>query len=351
MNKTLKLSMIAAACAAFTFAPVSKAYAEELLIDNGNILISDYNNYNMGRDEVIFSEDFLIDTSADDDILLNDGNNDISNAQQDILIVNASYYGSNGILPDDPGFSGDILRTDPLDSLPVLISDPTVHYSLTDTGASAAGDKIKVQTSSDNTSAAYSKAVTANKNETAIGTQSADTSASAKVNRVTATVKTDSTAGKADKNVSASAGQSGSQAAVPAGTSSQKSNNTGVTDKINRLLKAVNEKRRKAGAGELTLKDDLNYVASLRAKEVSSNYSHTRAGGKNWVTILSQNRVNYSYAGENLACYMESPEQVVSAWAMSPSHNRCMTNGDYTHAGVGTVTVNGCTYWVLTLTD
>ena len=345
MNKTLKLSMIAAACVAFTFTPVSKTYAEELLVDNTNILISDYN---IGRDEVAFSEDFLIDTSVNNDIFLDDGNSDIGNAQQDILLENTSYYGSNVVLADEPGYSGDILQTDPSDSRPALISDPTVHYSLTDTGASAAGDKIKKQTSSDNTSAAASKAVTANKNETAIRTQSVDTSATAKVNKAASTVKADSTA---DNTASVSAKQSGSQTAVPAVTSSQTRNNTGVTDKINRLLNAVNEKRRKAGVGELSLKEDLNYVASLRAREASSNYSHTRAGGKNWVTILSQNKVNYNCAGENLACYMDSPEQVVSAWSMSPSHNRCMTNGEYTHAGVGTVTVNGCTYWVLTLTD
>jgi uncharacterized protein YkwD len=117
------------------------------------------------------------------------------------------------------------------------------------------------------------------------------------------------------------------------------------------MLNAINKKRAEAGVSQLTFSSQLNRIASLRVKEASSYFSHNRANGKNWVSILDENGVAHEIAGENLACRISNPEQVVRAWSMSPSHNRCMLNGDYNHAGIGTITVNGCTYWTLTLTD
>ena len=95
----------------------------------------------------------------------------------------------------------------------------------------------------------------------------------------------------------------------------------------------------------------LNYVATQRVKETTKKFSHTRPNGRESVTILSDYGVNAGRTGENIACCIASPEGVVSAWANSPSHNRCMLNPDYTHAGVGTIVSDGVTYWVLILTN
>lgn len=355
MNKTLKLSVFAAACAAVTFSPVSMAHAEELLVDNSNILISEYN---IGRDDVVLMEDVLLDAPAGDEILIYDAGTDIGNAEQDIIIDSGRYYGSGSAVIDvyGSGKSEDILLPDPTEGEPLIIQDTSVQYNLVDKSVPAGGDQLKVQSASSNTTANKStvkNTASSAGSTSAAKTQPANTSSAGSGAKTSANAagSTGNTGSTGSVSTAASVKSSGSQSSAGTDTSVQTGNKTGVTDQMNRLLKAVNEKRRSAGVGELTFKDDLNHVASLRAKEASKNYSHTRAGGKNWVTILSQNGVSYNCAGENLACYMSSPEQVVTAWSMSPSHNRCMTNGEYTHAGVGTVTVNGCVYWVLTLTD
>ena len=120
---------------------------------------------------------------------------------------------------------------------------------------------------------------------------------------------------------------------------------------INKVIQEINAKRVAAGVAPLSSDSTLNYVATQRVKETTRKFSHTRPNGRESVTILSDYGVNAGRTGENIACCISSPEGVVSAWANSPSHNRCMMNSDYTHAGVGTIVSDGVTYWVLILTN
>ncbi len=117
------------------------------------------------------------------------------------------------------------------------------------------------------------------------------------------------------------------------------------------VIREVNARRAAAGVAALSSDTTLNYVATQRVKETTKKFSHTRPNGRESVTILSDYGVNAGRTGENIACCIASPEGVVSAWANSPSHNRCMLNPDYTHAGVGTIVSDGVTYWVLILTN
>lgn len=120
---------------------------------------------------------------------------------------------------------------------------------------------------------------------------------------------------------------------------------------INTVINQINERRAAEGVSPLAADSTLNYVATQRVKETSKKFSHTRPNGRESVTILSEYGVNAGRSGENIACCISSPEGVVSAWANSPSHNRCMLNRDYTRAGVGTMVSDGVTYWVLILTN
>ena len=119
----------------------------------------------------------------------------------------------------------------------------------------------------------------------------------------------------------------------------------------NAVISAINERRAAAGAPTLAVDTILNYVATQRAKETTVSFSHIRPNGKESVTILGDYGVSAGRSGENIACCISSPEGVVSTWANSPSHNKCMLNSNYTRAGVGCVECDGITYWVLILTN
>lgn len=123
------------------------------------------------------------------------------------------------------------------------------------------------------------------------------------------------------------------------------------TSAIDAVIKAVNAKRSAAGVAPVVADSTLNYVASQRVKETTKKFSHTRPNGKDSASILSDYSVHVGKSGENIACCISSPEGVVAAWSNSPSHNRCMLNSVYTHAGVGCIVSDGVTYWVLILTD
>lgn len=117
------------------------------------------------------------------------------------------------------------------------------------------------------------------------------------------------------------------------------------------VINGINEIRKSNGVAPLNKDTILNYVANQRAKETTQSFSHIRPNGKESVTILSDYNVDVSRSGENIACCIASPEGVVSTWANSPSHNKCMLNSAYTNAGVGCVESDGVTYWVLILTN
>ena len=127
--------------------------------------------------------------------------------------------------------------------------------------------------------------------------------------------------------------------------------NASNTSAINRVINAINEKRAAEGIAPVTVDSVLNYVADKRVKETTKKFSHTRPNGRDSATILNDYGVNAGRTGENIACCISSPEGVVSAWANSPSHRKCMLNSDYMYAGVGTVVSDGVTYWVLILTN
>ena len=117
------------------------------------------------------------------------------------------------------------------------------------------------------------------------------------------------------------------------------------------VINGINEIRKSNGVAPLNKDTILNYVANQRAKETTQSFSHIRPNGKESVTILSDYNVDAGRSGENIACCIASPEGVVSTWANSPSHNKCMLNSAYTNAGVGCVESDGVTYWVLILTN
>ena len=103
------------------------------------------------------------------------------------------------------------------------------------------------------------------------------------------------------------------------------------------VLKLVNNERSKNGLPSLAWGSSTASASETRAKELVSNYSHTRPNGSEWKTVLNIPEGNY--AGENVAAGagVPSPSTVVSAWMNSQSHRANILNGNFKYMSVGIV--------------
>lgn len=107
------------------------------------------------------------------------------------------------------------------------------------------------------------------------------------------------------------------------------------------VVKLVNEVRSSYGLTLLTIDNDLTEAAKIRAKEIVTNFSHTRPNGTTWDTVSSK-----AY-GENLGKgYNSNPERIVDAWMDSTGHRANILREDYTSIGVVAYNVEGTVYWV-----
>jgi len=119
-----------------------------------------------------------------------------------------------------------------------------------------------------------------------------------------------------------------------------------LADKSSDVLDLVNEQRKAAGLKSLSLNEDLNRVAQLRANEIVENWSHTRPNGEAWKTAFAEEGVSASYRGENLAKGQYSADAVVEAWMDSEGHRDNILNKKFSKMGVASVVIDGVTYWV-----
>lgn len=101
------------------------------------------------------------------------------------------------------------------------------------------------------------------------------------------------------------------------------------------VVELVNAERAKAGLGALTLDKSIEAAALVRAREIEISFSHTRPDGRSFSTVLTDNGISFSGAGENIAWGQKSPEEVVNAWMNSPSHRANILNSRFTKIGVG----------------
>lgn len=129
-----------------------------------------------------------------------------------------------------------------------------------------------------------------------------------------------------------------------------------------RLLQNINSLRASLGLGALTADACLASGASVRANEISSNWSHTRPNGDRGLYVLEgcggyyadavnciRNGLPHSYAmGENLAVsyswsdYTGTDEEILALadetfqnWVASPTHYENLVYAGYTKIGIG----------------
>lgn len=93
------------------------------------------------------------------------------------------------------------------------------------------------------------------------------------------------------------------------------------------------------------LKRDVNLekIAKIRAKEISTKFSHTRPNGKRGLKLITGNKAK----GENLArgnniTYISATEMLYN----SKSHRANMLRKEFTKVGIAAYKRNGITYYV-----
>lgn len=113
------------------------------------------------------------------------------------------------------------------------------------------------------------------------------------------------------------------------------------------ILNLVNKERAKVGLHALKLDTQVSSAASVRAKEIQTSFSHTRPDGRKFSSVLTDNGIRFTAAGENIAWGQTSPEQVMEAWMNSDGHRANILNGKFTKLGVGHLkNTSGRNYWV-----
>ena len=130
------------------------------------------------------------------------------------------------------------------------------------------------------------------------------------------------------------------------GQNAPETENNGTADAyVSEVVRLVNAERAKVGLSALTMNSAANAAAQVRAREIVSNFSHTRPSGASCFTALQEAGVNYRGAGENIAYGQSSAQAVVDAWMNSEGHRANILNAQFTSIGVGHHVQNGVHYW------
>ena len=118
------------------------------------------------------------------------------------------------------------------------------------------------------------------------------------------------------------------------------------TDLINEVYEITNNYRSLVGVSSLTLDSSLVEAASIRAKELSDSFSHTRPNGSSCFTVLSGLGISYGTAGENIAAGYSSSQSVMEGWRFSSGHYQNIISSKFKKIGIGVNTLNNQYYWV-----
>lgn len=118
------------------------------------------------------------------------------------------------------------------------------------------------------------------------------------------------------------------------------------TDLINEVYEITNNYRSLVGVSSLTLDSSLVDAASIRAKEISDSFSHTRPNGSSCFTVLSELGISYGTAGENIASGYSSSQSVMEGWHSSSGHYQNIISSKFKKIGIGVNIINNQYYWV-----
>ncbi|SDS23064.1 CAP domain-containing protein [Actinoplanes derwentensis] len=115
------------------------------------------------------------------------------------------------------------------------------------------------------------------------------------------------------------------------------------------VLALVNQNRRRAGCGALTLDQRLIAAANRHAADMARReyFDHESPGGRDVGERVTGAGYSWSRYSENIAKGQDSPFQVVNAWMDSPGHRRNILDCALDEMGTGlAVASDRTTYWV-----
>lgn len=120
----------------------------------------------------------------------------------------------------------------------------------------------------------------------------------------------------------------------------ESSSDTGLRTEALEASNIVNDIRAEAGLDKLSWDINLETVASVRAKECSEKFSHTRPNGSQWYTVNSKIQ-----GGENLAFGFDNAEDCVEAWMDSPTHRDNILYDEFEKVAISIYEEDGTYYW------
>lgn len=109
-----------------------------------------------------------------------------------------------------------------------------------------------------------------------------------------------------------------------------------VEEEAQKLVKLVNRYRERNGLHPLQWDSYIHLICVSHNRDMADRdyFSHYSPDYLGPFDRLRQARVEYVYAGENIAHGQTSPEQVLSDWLHSPAHKRNIESVLYTHHAV-----------------
>ena len=120
------------------------------------------------------------------------------------------------------------------------------------------------------------------------------------------------------------------------------------------FLDLINDYRRKNGAGNLSLQNQLGAAADHHSQDMANKnyFSHQLSNGDSAEKNIERfGYTNWSFIGENIAAGQETANEVMAAWKSSPDHDRGMRDKNFTDIGIGRAYNKGSKYgWYWTTT-
>ena len=101
------------------------------------------------------------------------------------------------------------------------------------------------------------------------------------------------------------------------------------------VLKLVNEERAREELAPLKASTALDKAACIRAKELVTQNSPNRPDGRNGCSVLTDEKIVYESAGENIASGCKTPKDVVEKWMADAGHRSQIMSTDYAYMGLG----------------
>jgi uncharacterized protein YkwD len=113
------------------------------------------------------------------------------------------------------------------------------------------------------------------------------------------------------------------------------------------IVRLTNVERKKAGASELKVLDDLMDCAQAKADDMRDNhyFTHNSPTYGEAADMIKAFIPKAKSAGENLTSWTKTPAEAIQNWVVSSAHYKNMTDTKYTHIGVGIIEGADGGYW------